>query len=375
MSSDTWICIRRNHTKSLCTIDREHSSERTDIPHLVNGDNSTNRNHEPYTNLHTSILTFLNPYDNHIISFESDFINSTQVNPTKPIVAISTMFNELYITRLNSNKCISRIELPSETKFWTWINSSSIAIITSSCVYHWNYNTETHCSKVIFDCDERLFKCQITNYEVDENEKWCALSGLYVSEETGLISGIVQIYAIDQRSYHCIEAHCVKFAKYKFSENYNESTILLAAKRVSSKFVKVYFVDLTPLRTSYTNTKTELIPWSDEFDGKYDFPISIVCNTELGFVLVFSKYGFLTVCDLETGSCLIDKFRICSDIIFRATLDRETQGAIALARNGQVLSIDLHVEKLINHLDNVTKNSIAKRLQTVNEVEEEITRL
>lgn len=55
----------------------------------------------------------------------------------------------------------------------------------------------------------------------------------------------------------------------------------------------------------------------------------------LGLVYVVTKFGYLYMCDFETAMPLCC-CTICPDIVFSTALNQETQGIVAISRNGQV---------------------------------------
>lgn len=54
-----------------------------------------------------------------------------------------------------------------------------------------------------------------------------------------------------------------------------------------------------------------------------------------GLMYVFTKYGHLFVCDIESAVCLIST-RVAPSIVFRTALNSATQGVVAVTRAGQV---------------------------------------
>lgn len=58
-------------------------------------------------------------------------------------------------------------------------------------------------------------------------------------------------------------------------------------------------------------------------------------STEYGLLFVVTKYGYLYLCDMETGMCLCCT-RISADVIFTSTLNTDTQGILGVTRAGQV---------------------------------------
>ncbi len=194
---------------------------------------------------------------------------------------------------------------------------------------------------------------------------------------------MVQIYSSPYKQSQCIEAHACNIIEYKFNGNISATQVLLAAKRYQMNAFKIYIIELGPNEEGNCAliSRTEVIPLLDSSDGlKYDFPVSIECNQQMGLIFVLSKFGSMYICDIESGALIISAV-ICSDIIFTTTFDYETQGVIAISRNGQVLSIELYLPYLISHLKSISKKDIAQRIQLIIETQknatdcDEVTRL
>lgn len=167
-----------------------------------------------------------------------------------------------------------------------------------------------------------------------------------------------------------IEAHAINFTTYKFNGNSYATNVFLAAKRTNqlsnSNQVKIYIIELGPVvdGNSALISRTESVKWFDPIDGRYDFPVSIECSTEFGLIYILSKYGTIYICDVESGAFLLKRV-VSSNCLFVSLLDFETQGLIAIARSGQVLSIDLDLNNLIHFLKKISKNDIAFRIKKI----------
>lgn len=180
----------------------------------------------------------------------------------------------------------------------------------------------------------------------------------------------------------CIEAHCVKFARIKFDENNLESTILIAVKKTSTNTIKVYIIELGPLKIQNNQliNRTEVIRFNDTVDGQQiDLPLHNVICFKLGLIYIISKYGRLIICDLQTGIQLNEQQVICEDVVLSAKLDIDNQSIVLIVRNGQVLLIEFDFDNLIKQFtESDTKlKKIAKRILFAlnNNSNDEITRL
>ncbi len=77
---------------------------------------------------------------------------------------------------------------------------------------------------------------------------------------------------------------------------------------------------------------------SSSFPGCWSISVlALQVSAAYGLMYVFSKYGHMYICDIESAVCLIST-QICTSIIFRTTLNTNTQGVIAVNRAGQVLT-------------------------------------
>ncbi|XP_035218963.1 clathrin heavy chain 1-like isoform X2 [Stegodyphus dumicola] len=330
MTSDQWICIRHSIMRS----------------NYRNG----------------TAITVLNPHNSLPQTWQA-VADCAQMNPIKPVIAVKAG-STFQVYDLRSRKCLHRCSLTYCIQFWTWIDSSALVIVSDTSVYHWYLDEQNQLPVKIFCRDLRMKNAQLVHYATDSNMKWFALSGL-VAEDSHVV-GITQIFSVDHNLCQNIEAHCVCFTSYQFKGNMQPSCVLVAASRGTEIHGKLHAVELGPHLTgnlAYTS-HTGAIEFSDQW-FRYDFPSSIQVSSKLGLVYIVTKYGTLHLCDLETCATLCC-INVCTDIIFSTAFNKETEGIIAISRNGQVLSIDLKREQLVKYVWEVAKRfHIAERLSQV----------
>lgn len=100
--------------------------------------------------------------------------------------------------------------MPVDVPFWTWINETTVALVTETSVFHWSINGELSCAEClvilsllkwarctgdtppqkIFDRADNLVGTQIISYKTDANIKWCQLTGIAgrVSRHVALVN-------------------------------------------------------------------------------------------------------------------------------------------------------------------------------------------
>lgn len=64
-----------------------------------------------------------------------------------------------------------------DVEFWKWISLKSLALVTSTAVYHWSMEGESQPVKV-FDRHPSMNGAQIINYRINSDEKWMVLVGI-----------------------------------------------------------------------------------------------------------------------------------------------------------------------------------------------------
>lgn len=65
-----------------------------------------------------------------------------------------------------------------DIKFWKWISSRTLALVTAAAVYHWPLEGDLEPVK-IFDRHTNMSECKIINYRTSSDEKWMVLVGIF----------------------------------------------------------------------------------------------------------------------------------------------------------------------------------------------------
>ena len=130
--------------------------------------------------------------------------------------------------------------------FWTWINDTTLGIVTDSQVQHWNViNGESAPKKVssilgiaadqmqIFDRHATLAGNQIINYRVSHDGQWCVVIGISSNQAPGgfKVKGAMQLYSIERGVSQPIEGHAAAFALFKQDGAANPSKLFIFAVR------------------------------------------------------------------------------------------------------------------------------------------------
>ncbi|KAL5016571.1 hypothetical protein ScPMuIL_006160 [Solemya velum] len=175
-----------------------------------------------------SMVTVLSPKDGTISFAGQTSADSVLMNPTQPIVALKAGLR-FEVFNLNTKLMISKAKLHNPIVYWTWVNADVIAMVTDTAVYHWDLWQADCPPEKMFTRHNRLTFCEIVSYKVDPSLKWLAITGLTPEDDS--ISGITQLYNLDEDITQCICAHAVCFAQYRFDDNLSPSTVLCVSSR------------------------------------------------------------------------------------------------------------------------------------------------
>ncbi|XP_005106091.1 clathrin heavy chain 1 [Aplysia californica] len=315
MTSDKWIAVRHDN--------------RTDL--------SAKR----------AVVTVLSPIEGTISYAGSTSADSVLMNQSQPLIALKAG-QRFEVFNLDTKELISKIKFHELVIFWTWLTTDVIAMVTDSAVYHWSIHKETAPTEQVFLRHNRLAFTEIVSYKADPSLKWLALTGLTPEDER--ISGVTQLYYVDEEITQCISAHAVCFSSYHFPGNPYPSTVFCVSSREAQDHGKVHVIELGPYKTGNFAPRNcyDHLHFLDDLE-RYDFPISLQISVEYGLLFVVTKYGYLYMCDMETAMCLCCT-RVAIDVIFASALNTTTQGILAITRGGQVITVDLKKDGFISYL-------------------------
>lgn len=87
-----------------------------------------------------------------------------------------------------------------------------------------------------------------------------------------------------------------------------------------------------------------------------DFPVAMQVSQRYGIVYLVTKYGFIHLYDLETGTCIYMN-RISGETMFVTCEHEATSGIIGVNRKGQVLSVTVDDDTIIPYILGTLNNT------------------
>ncbi|XP_075584881.1 clathrin heavy chain [Dermatophagoides farinae] len=287
--------------------------------------------------------------------------DSAIMNPSTKVIALKAQ-RTLQIFNIEMKSMMKAHTMPEDVLFWKWINVKTIALVTETAVHHWSMEGDSTPQKA-FDRHASLNGCQIINYRADHQAKWLVLIG--ISAQSNRVTGAMQLYSVARKVSQPIEGHAAAFTTFKMEGNTELSNLFCFAARTAAGG-KLHIVEVG---TAPTGSKPYPKKQVDVFfppEAQNDFPIAMQMSPKYDLIYLITKYGYIHLYDVESGTCIYMN-RISADTIFVTAPYEPTSGIIGVNRKGQVLSVSIDENNLIPYINNTLQNSeLALRISSRN---------
>lgn len=309
LESDRYICVREKS---------DEASAQVVIVDLHNGNNVTRRTIKA---------------DSAIMHWE------------KNIIALKAQ-RTLQIFNLDAKEKLKSHAMNEDVVFWKWISDRSLGLVTDTSVYHWDVMDPSQAAPVkMFDRHMNLQGTQIINYRVNQDDKWMVVVG--ISQPQGRVIGNMQLYSRDRGISQAIEGHAAAFAEIKLEGAANPTKLFTFSVR-TAQGAKLHIVEVDHQAGNPPFPKKAVDVYFPT-EAVNDFPVAMQVSSRFSVIYLVTKYGFIHLYDLETGTCIFMN-RISSETIFTTCAQDSNSGIIAVNRKGQVLSVSVDENQIIPYL-------------------------
>lgn len=264
----------------------------------------------------------------------------------------------IQVFNLADKKKLKSTNMNEDVVFWKWISTSSLGLVTDTSIYHWNVFDESQAAPVkMFDRNPNLSGCQIINYRVNQDENWMAVVG--ISQKEGRVAGSMQLYSKDRGISQPIEGHAAAFATLQVDGQPHPYKLFTFAVR-SAVGAKLHIVEIEPNQANARYGKKGVDIYFPA-EAVNDFPVSMQISKRYSIIYMLTKYGFIHLYDLESGTCIYMN-RISSETVFTTTADSESAGIVGINRKGQVLAVAIDDSTVIPYLLQNSNQELAVKL-------------
>ncbi|KAK1050353.1 Clathrin heavy chain [Friedmanniomyces endolithicus] len=264
----------------------------------------------------------------------------------KEIIALKANGKTLQIFDLAAKSKIKSTTMAEDVVFWKWFSETSLGLVTDTGVYHWNiFDPAQVAPQKMFDRNQNLAGCQIINYRVSEDEKWMVVVG--ISQQQGRVVGSMQLYSRDRGISQAIEGHAASFGTLRMEDAPADTKLFAFANRgANGAKLHIVEVDHTAPNPQFVKKAVDIY---FPAEATNDFPVAMQVSSKYKVIYMVTKYGFIHIYDLETGTTIFMN-RISSDTIFTTAGDSDGSGIVGVNRKGQVLAVSVDENTIIPYL-------------------------
>ncbi|CAH0402691.1 unnamed protein product [Chilo suppressalis] len=293
--------------------------------------------------------------------------DSAIMNPASKVIALKGKAGveaqkTLQIFNIEMKSKMKAHTMTEDVVFWKWISLNTLALVTKMSVYHWSMEGDSTPVKM-FDRHASLADCQIINYRTDPKQQWLLLVG--ISAQQNRVVGAMQLYSVERKCSQPIEGHAASFATFKAEGNAEPSTLFCFAVR-TAQGGKLHIIEVGQTPAGNQPFPKKAVDVFFPAEAQNDFPVAMQVSPKYDVIYLITKYGYIHMYDIETGTCIYMN-RISSDTIFVTAPHETTGGIIGVNRKGQVLSVTVEEDSIVPYINTVLQNpELALRLAVRN---------
>lgn len=168
-----------------------------------------------------------------------------------------------------------------------------------------------------------------------------------ISQREGRIVGAMQLYSKDRGISQAIEGHAAAFGTLRLEGAPADTKLFTFSVRTATG-AKLHVVEVDHPESNPVFQKKAVDVYFPP-EATNDFPVAMQVSQKYGVIFMVTKYGFIHVYDLETGSCIFMN-RISSDTIFTTCADNNSSGIVGINRKGQVLFVTIDDSNIVQYL-------------------------
>lgn len=177
----------------------------------------------------------------------------------------------------------------------------------------------------------------------------------------GGVKGNLQLFSKARNVSQSLDGHAATFGSLRLDGATTDTKLFAFAVRSLNGDAKLNIVEVDHNPSNPAFPK-RLIPVHWPAEGSADFPLGIHIANKYGLIMVITKFGFIHLHDLETGTALFLN-RISEETVFTSTRDSDGRGVVVINKRGQVLHTTIREDTLIPYvMDNPACAEIAYKL-------------
>lgn len=283
--------------------------------------------------------------------------DSAIMHPSQNVICVRANGTIVQIFNLETKTKLKSFTLDEPVIFWKWLDEETLGFVTGrsimiSQVFDGNVNgkptnlTMRHAN---------LNNTQIINFAANKKRDWFAVVGIL--QENGRIGGKIQLYSKNRNISQAIDGHVAIFSEIVLEGNGSTPVqVFVTGNRNATsgagelRMIEIDHDQSVPVQYQ-KNTSDIFFPP----DATNDFPIDVEVSEKYGIVYLLTKYGFIHLYELSTGTNLFVN-RITAESVFTATSYDNKNGIACINKKGQVLSVEIATSQIVPYILNKLSN-------------------
>jgi clathrin heavy chain len=158
----------------------------------------------------------------------------------------------------------------------------------------------------------------------------------------------MQLFSKARNVSQPLEGHAATFGTIRLDGATTDTKLFAFAVKSTSGEAKINIVEVDHNAANPAFPK-RLIPIHWPAEGTGDFPLGIHIAHKYNILIVITKFGFIHLHDLETGTALFLN-RISEETVFTTARDDDGTGVVVINKRGQVLHTTIREDTLIPYI-------------------------
>lgn len=283
--------------------------------------------------------------------------DSAIMHPDQFVISVRANGTIVQIFNLETKSKLKSFTLDEPCIYWNWLDDKHLGLVTARSIAYCNVFDGKVNEKptILTQRHQNLNNTQIINFVANKKLDWFAVVGIL--QENGHIAGKVQLYSKQRNISQAIDGHVAMFSNIVLDGNNGEPVqIFITANRNVNNGngeLKVIEIDHdASLATQYQKKNVDIFfpP-----DAANDFPLGIQVSEKFGIIYLLTKYGFIHLYELETGTNLFVN-RITAESVFTSTSYNDKNGIACINKKGQVLAVEISTSQIVPYVLNKLSN-------------------
>ena len=277
--------------------------------------------------------------------------DSAIMHPSQMVISVRANGTIVQIFNLETKSKLKSFTLEEPVLFWKWLDEENLGFITARSIFTCNVFDGNVSNKptILTTRHQNLNNTQIINFVANKKLDWYAVVGIL--QENGRIAGKIQLFSKQRNISQAIDGHVAIFSEIVLEGNGSSpvQVFVTGNRNATSGTGELRMIEIDHDASLPTQYQKKTVDVFFPPDATNDFPIAIQVSEKFGIIYLLTKYGFIHLYELETGTNLFVN-RITAESVFTATAYDNKNGIACINKKGQVLAVEVSTSQIVPYV-------------------------